>query len=299
MAETDLFGAGRGPSPGRALRAAMAAQGLLRAPGVFDGMSARLAAAAGLPALHASGGAIARAIGYPDMGLVTATEMIARIDEIASAGPPVIADADTGFGGLLNVARTVRAYEKAGVAALHIEDQTYPKRCGLMAGVGVVPLPEARARIVAAVDARSDPETVIIARTDALGAEGLEAACARMDAYLEAGADMAFIEGLETPVLIEAVARRVPGPKLINITQARRGLPMPLDALRDMGFAIAIYPGDVQSAAIAAMAQTLGAIAASGETTAVADRLADAALRDGIVGTAAMVEAEARWSAPT
>ena len=299
MAETDLFGAGRGPSPGRALRAAMAAQGLLSAPGVFDGMSARLAAAAGLPALHASGGAIARAIGYPDMGLVTATEMIARIDEIASAGLPVIADADTGFGGLLNVARTVRAYEKAGVAALHIEDQTYPKRCGLMAGVGVVPLPEARARIVAAVDARSDPDTVIIARTDALSTEGIEAACARMDAYLEAGADMAFIEGLETPALIEAVARRVPGPKLINITQARRGLPMPLDALRDMGFAIAIYPGDVQSAAIAAMAQTLGAIAASGETTAVADRLADAALRDGIVGTAAMVEAEARWSAPT
>lgn len=299
MAETDLFGAGRGPSPGRALRAAMAAQGLLRAPGVFDGMSARLAAAAGLPALHASGGAIARAIGYPDMGLVTATEMIARIDEIASAGPPVIADADTGFGGLLNVARTVRAYEKAGVAALHIEDQTYPKRCGLMAGVGMVSLPEARARIVAAVDARSDPDTVIIARTDALGAEGIEAACARMDAYLEAGADMAFIEGLETPALIEAVARRVPGPKFINITHARRGLPMPLDALRDMGFAIAIYPGDVQSAAIAAMAQTLGAIAASGETTAVADRLADAALRDGIVGTAAMVEAEARWSAAT
>lgn len=298
MAVGALFGAGRGHSPGRALRAAMAAEGLLVAPGVFDGMSARLASAAGLPALHASGGAIARAIGYPDMGLVSATEMIARIDEITSAGVPVIADADTGFGGLLNVARTMRAYEKAGVAALHIEDQTFPKRCGLMAGVGVVPLSEARARIAAAVAARSDPDTVIIARTDALGAEGLDAACARMDAYLEAGADMAFVEGLETPAIIEAVARRVPGPKLINITQARRGLPIPLDALRDMGFAIAIYPGDVQSAAIAAMAETLAAMAASGDTTAVADRLAPAALRDGVVGTAAMIEAEARWTAP-
>ena len=298
MAEAGLFGSGRAPSPGRALKAAIAAQGLLVVPGVFDGLSARLAAAAGLPALHASGGAIARAIGYPDMGLVTATEMIARIDEITGAGVPVIADADTGFGGLLNVARTMRAYEKAGVAALHIEDQTFPKRCGLLAGVGVVSLAEATARIAAAVMARSDPDTVIIARTDALGSEGMDAACARMQAYLDAGADMAFVEGLETPALIEAVGRRLPGPKLINITHARRGLPMPLDALRDLGYAVAIYPGDLQSAAIAAMADTLAAIAETGETTRVADRLAPAALRDGIVGTDAMIEADTRWNGP-
>jgi 2-methylisocitrate lyase-like PEP mutase family enzyme len=235
-------------------------------------------------------------MGYPDMGLVTATEMLTRIDEASAAGVPIIADADTGFGGPLNVARSVRAYEKAGVAALHIEDQTFPKRCGLMSGVEVVPLAEARARIVAAVEARTDPDTMVIARTDALGTEGLDKACARMEAYLDDGADMAFVEGLETPEIIEAVARRLPGPKLINFTRARAGLPMPLDALRDLGFAVAIVPGDVQSAAIAAMREALAAIVETGETSRIAARLASPELRDGIVGTAAMVAADERWS---
>lgn len=267
------------------------------APGVFDGLSARLGEKAGLQALHASGGAIARSMGYPDLGILTLTEVLGRLAEICEAGLPVIADADTGFGGVHNVERTVREFERVGVAALHIEDQTFPKRCGLMAGVGVVPVEEARSRIVAAAAGRADPDMLIIARTDAVAQEGLSGACRRMRLYLDAGADIAFIEGLETPELIREAASLIEGPKLLNLTRAREGLPLPMEALRDMGYVILIAPGDVQSAAIAAMNAAFAALRESGHTRDVAHLLTTSEIRDEAVETSAYFAREAQWTA--
>jgi len=266
------------------------------APGVFDGLSARLGEKAGLQALHASGGAIARSMGYPDLGVVTLTEVVARLAEICEAGLPVVADADTGFGGIHNVARTVREFERIGVAALHIEDQTFPKRCGHMEGVGVVSLEEAQSRIRAAGAARNDPSLLIIARTDALSHEGLSGACRRMQSYLDAGADIAFIEGLDTPELIREAANLIQAPKLLNLTDARNGLPLPLEAMRRMGYAILIVPVDVQSAAIAAMNATFAALRESGHTRDVAHILATSETRDEAVETSAYFAREAKWA---
>lgn len=266
------------------------------APGVFDGLSARLGEKAGLHALHASGGAIARAMGYPDLGVVTLTEVVARLAEICEADLPVVADADTGFGGVHNVERTVRDFERVGVAALHIEDQTFPKRCGLMDGVGVVPLEEARSRIIAAAAARNDPDMLIIARTDALSHEGLAGAYRRMRDYLDSGADIAFIEGLETPELIREAASLIAGPKLLNLTRAREGLPLPLEVLRQMGYVILIAPGDVQSAAISAMNATFSALRETGHTRDVDHLLTTSHIRDEAVETSAYFAREAEWT---
>jgi len=249
-----------------------------------------------LGALHASGGAIARSMGYPDLGVVTLTEVLGRLAEICDAGLPVIADANTGFGGVHNVERTVREFKRIGVAALHIEDQTFPKRCGLMQGVGVVPLNEARARIVAAVAGRSDPDMQIIARTDAVAHEGLSAACGRMQSYLDAGADIAFIERLETPDLIREAAALIRGPKLLNLTRAREGLPFSLKALRSMGYVILIAPGDAQSAAIAAMNAIFAALRDTGHTRDVAHLLTTSHIRDEAVDTSAYFGREAEWA---
>jgi len=270
------------------------------APGVWDGLSARLALRAGAPALHASGGAIARAAGQPDLGLLGLAEMSARIGEIVEAaeGAPVIADADTGHGGLLNVAQTVRRFAGLGVAALHLEDQPFPKRCGLFEGVTVVPAAEMVARLRAARDACPEGGPLLVARTDALKAEGMPAALARMAAYVAAGADLAFVEGLETAAQIrEAAAALAPVPLLFNASMSAVGLPLRLNELLALGVRIVIYPGDAQRAAMAGMARAFAALLATGESRAIASELAPGALRDEIVGTGEAMAAEARWAA--
>ncbi len=292
------------PTPAQGLRAMLAAAPAVGrpvlAPGVWDGLSARLAVHASAPALHASGGAIARAAGLPDLGILGLAEMEARITEIVegASGAPVIADADTGYGGLLNLAHAVRRYARAGVAALHIEDQPFPKRCGLLDGVQVAPPEEMEARIRAARAACPDGGPLIIARTDAVKAEGLEAACARLRRYMAAGADMAFPEGLEDAEAIEAAAAALPGvPMLLNASMSARGLPLPPARLASLGFTLVIYPGDAQRAAIAAMAETFATLMRDADSRAVADRLAPASLRDGVVGTAALMRQEEGWAA--
>jgi 2-methylisocitrate lyase-like PEP mutase family enzyme len=270
------------------------------APGVWDGLSARLAVHAGAAALHASGGAIARAAGQPDLGLLGLAEMSARIAEIVegAGGAPVIADADTGHGGLLNVAQTVRRFAQLGVAALHLEDQPFPKRCGLFDGVQVVPQAEMLARLRAARAACPPGGPLLIARTDALKAEGEDAALARMRAYLAAGADMAFVEGLEEAEAIRRAAAQLAGaPMLFNASMSARGLPMPLEEMGAAGVRIVIYPGDAQRAAIAGMARAFATLLETGDSRAVAADLAPASLRDGIVGTAEAMDTEARWAA--
>jgi 2-methylisocitrate lyase-like PEP mutase family enzyme len=282
--------------PTTRLRELLAREELLVAPGVFDGLSARLAERAGAEVVYASGGAIARAAGYPDLGLLGVGEVLARLTQIAEAVTvPVIADADTGYGNALNVQRTVRAFERAGVAALHLEDQESPKRCGHYEGKTLVPAAEMVGKLRAALEARSDPDLVIIARTDAIAVEGLDPALVRAQAYAEAGADMLFVEAPESEAQIVAIAERLPGPKLINVFRGGKTPLLPSARLAALGYRVAILPSDLQRAAIRAMQETLEAIRRDGNAAAVDDRLATFAERDGIVGLDEYQALDARY----
>jgi 2-methylisocitrate lyase-like PEP mutase family enzyme len=202
-------------SPGARLRALLA-EGLVVAPFVFDGVQARLAEAAGFRAVYMSGFGTAASWGLPDRGLIGLGEMAANAARIAAAvGVPVIADADTGYGNEANVARTVALYERAGVAGLHIEDQEWPKRCGFLEGKRVIPVEEMELKVRAAVAARRDPATVIIARTDALAPLGREEAAERARRYAAAGADLLFIDGLKDRETIAWAAEELRGLPLV------------------------------------------------------------------------------------
>jgi 2-methylisocitrate lyase-like PEP mutase family enzyme len=270
-----------------ALRQLLKGEDVVVAPGVYDGLSARLARRAGFAAVYATGGGIARSMGYPDLGLLGMTEVIERLAGIVEhAGVPVIADADTGYGNALNVRRTVRAFERAGVAALHLEDQTFPKRCGHLDDKSVVPIAEMVGKLRAARDTAGDADLVLIARTDAIAVEGLDGALERAHAYAEAGADVIFVEAPVSEAQIEAIARRVPGPKLLNMFEGGKTPLVPLARLRALGYRIVIIPSDLQRAAISAMQDVLAAITRDGNSRSVADRMASFTEREAIVGTA-------------
>src|SRR6058998_2448442 len=194
----------------------------LVAAGAFSPMPAKLAEQVGFEAVYMPGGGTAlNRLGVADLGLITMTEMVDNAAAIVqSVNVPVIADADTGFGNALNVRRTVREFERAGVAAIHLEDQVFPKRCGHLAGKSLIPIDEAAQKIRAAVDARADPNFMIIARCDALTVEGIDEAVRRGHAYLEAGADMLFIESPRSIEEIAEIPRRLPVPQLFNMSSS-------------------------------------------------------------------------------
>jgi 2-methylisocitrate lyase-like PEP mutase family enzyme len=270
-----------------ALRGLLTGDSLVVAPGVYDGLSARLVRRTGFAAVYATGGGIARSMGYPDLGLLGMTEVTDRLALIVEhAGVPVIADADTGYGNALNVRRMVRGFERAGVAALHLEDQTFPKRCGHLDDKAVVPPAEMAQKLRAARDAATDPDLVLIARTDAIAIEGLEAAIERAHVYAEAGADVIFVEAPVSEAQIETIARRLPFPKLLNMFEGGKTPLVPLARLRALGYRIVIIPSDLQRAAIRAMQDVLAAIRRDGNSRAVADRMASFTERETIVGTA-------------
>jgi len=270
-----------------ALRTLIAEDAIVVAPGVYDGMSARLAQRAGFAAVYATGGGIARSMGYPDLGLLGLTEVADRLAVIVEhAGVPVIADADTGYGNTLNVRRTIRAFERAGVAALHLEDQTFPKRCGHLDDKAVVPTGEMVQKLRAARDAASDRDLVLIARTDAIAVEGLDAAIERALAYAAAGADVIFVEAPTSEAQMETIARQVAAPKLLNMFEGGKTPLLPLDRLQALGYRIVIIPSDLQRAAIRAMQDVLAAIRRDGNSRTLADRMATFTEREAIVGTA-------------
>ena len=278
------------------LRALLARNEVIVAPGVADGLSARLVELAGFPAVYASGGAIARSMATPDLGLLSVTEIVARLQSIVAATTlPVIADADTGYGNALNVRRTVRAFEAAGVAALHLEDQQEPKRCGHLDDKTLVPTEEMAQKLRAACEARTDPDLVIIARTDAVAVEGFDAAIERARRYGEAGADVLFVEAPESIEQIEAIARELPGPKLINMFAGGKTPLVPADRLAELGYRIVIIPSDLQRAAVHAMRETLDAIRRDGSSAAVADSMITFAEREEIVGTTELLELGDRY----
>jgi 2-methylisocitrate lyase-like PEP mutase family enzyme len=263
--------------PSTALRKLIASDEIIVAPGVYDGMSARLVQRAGFAAVYATGGGIARSMGYPDLGLLGLTEVADRLSVIVEhAGVPVIADADTGYGNTLNVRRTIREFERAGVAALHLEDQTFPKRCGHLDDKTVVPTGEMVQKLRAARDAASD----------AIAVAGLAAAIERALAYAEAGADVIFVEAPTSETQMETIARRVTAPKLLNMFEGGKTPLVPLDRLRALGYRIVIIPSDLQRAAIRAMQEVLTAIRRDGNSRSLADRMATFTEREAIVGTA-------------
>ena len=279
------------------LRELLRAGDVVVAPGVWDGLSARLVARAGFPAAYATGGGIARSMGYPDLGLLSLSEIASRLANIVEhAGVPVIADADTGYGNALNAQRAVREFERAGVAALHLEDQTFPKRCGHYDDKSVVPVVEMAQKLRAARDALTDSDIVLIARTDALAVEGLDAAVERTQAYAAAGADVIFIEAPVSVEQIEAIARRVPQPKLINMFQGGKTPLVRVARLKALGYQIVIIPSDLQRAAIRAMDDVLAAIARDGSSAALAERMASFTEREAVVDTAAYLARDAKYA---
>ncbi len=241
------------------------------APGAFDPLSARLVEEAGFPAVYMTGfGTSAALLGRPDVGLLTMTEMAGNAARIAACVDiPVIADADTGYGNPLNVIRTVGSYEAAGVAGLHIEDQVAPKKCGHLAGKQLIGAREMAQKVRAAAEARTDPDFVIIARTDARAVEGFGAALDRAALYREAGADVLFIEAVLNEDEAARAAAAFPGvPLLFNWAEGGRTPPIGLERLAEFGYRIVIFPISTLLAATAAMRGILGEIARSGTPAA-------------------------------
>ena len=262
-------------SPGRRLRDAWAEQ-TIAIPGVFCPLVARIAERLQFPAVYLSGAALSATLGLPDVGLVTASEFADAARAIAAATTlPLLCDADTGFGEALNVERTVRSFESAGAAGLHLEDQVMPKQCGHLSGKSLVAPGEMAAKVRAAVAARSDPDFVIIARTDARGVanEGFDAAVARARLYVEAGADAIFPEALESEEEFAAFARALPGvPLLANATEFGKS-PLPDRAtLVRLGYRMVLYPVTGLRAALKAAADVLADVATKGHQR---DKLGD------------------------
>jgi 2-methylisocitrate lyase-like PEP mutase family enzyme len=233
-------------TPGGRLRSLLAQGGLITAPGVFDGLSAQLVARTGFSAAYLSGAGVSVAgFGLPDIGLLTQTEMTdrARVVVTALGDLPLIADADTGYGAPMNVARTVREYERAGVAALHLEDQAFPKKCGHLPDKELVGAGEFTDKLDAALQARIDRDLVIIARTDARGPLGIDAAIDRAGQYAAAGADVIFVEAPQSVTEIEKIAASVDAPLLINMVQGGLTPDTAPGRLAALGYRIAIHPG--------------------------------------------------------
>jgi 2-methylisocitrate lyase-like PEP mutase family enzyme len=246
-----------------ALRRLLDGPGMLVAPGAYDALGAMLVEQAGFAACYMTGAGTSVARGYPDFGLLTMTEMVDNAARMAaSIGIPLIADADTGYGNELNVTRTVREYEARGVAGLHIEDQVSPKRCGHLAGKEVIPTAEFASKVRAAAEARQG-ELVLIARTDARSVLGLDEAVERANAALDAGADMAFVEALETADEAAAVPELIHGPCLLNIVGGGRTPVMDLRRAEEMGYRLAILPTLLMNATVAAADAALAAVRAT------------------------------------
>lgn len=275
------------------LKSRLAQPEILVAPGVYDALTAAIAQDAGFEALYLSGAAVAYTrLGGPDIGLTTASEMADTMALIADRVQiPVIIDADTGFGNALNAERTMRQYERAGASALQMEDQTYPKRCGHLAGKSLIPASEMAGKIAAMADARRSDQTLIIARTDAIAVEGFAAAIDRAGLYIEAGADVLFIEAPRTGDELAQVARQFAGqiPLLANMVE---GGTTPISSAADlqaMGFSIAIFPGGIVRALARSAEDYYASLRAHGSNTPFANRMHDFGSLNQRLGTDAIL----------
>ena len=282
------------------LRELLARPEPLVAPGAYDALSARLVEQAGFDVVYMTGfGTTAALAGRPDVGLLTGTEMVDNARRIAAAvDVPVIADADTGYGNAINVVRTVQAYEQAGVAGIHLEDQVMPKKCGHMSGKAVIPADEMVGKIRAAVAARRDPDFLLIARTDAAAVEGLSAAIDRARAYADAGADVLFVEAPTSEDDIARVAEELRGvaPLVFNWAEGGRTPPIPLARIAELGFALVLFPIGTLLAATAGIRRLLASLRDDG-VPAVDDLPTFDGFTD-LIGLPEIRELEARFGTP-
>ena len=278
------------------LRQRLAEDAILVAPGVYDALSAALASDAGFQAVYLSGASVAYTrLGGPDLGLVSVTEVADTIRERVAT--PLIADADTGFGNAINVGRTVRLFERAGASCIQLEDQSFPKRCGHLKGKTLVPAAEMVGKVRAALDARASADTLIMARTDAIAVEGFKAAVDRAERYVEAGADVLFVEAPETEEQMRDLNARFAGrvPLLANMVEGGRTPFLAADALEALGYSVVIFPGGLVRALTKAAQDYFATLQAHGTTTPFADRMLDFDGLNALLGTEAILAAGAKY----
>jgi 2-methylisocitrate lyase-like PEP mutase family enzyme len=277
----------------------LATRRIVLAPGVYDSFTAMLAEKAGFDALYLSGASVAYSrLGGPDIGLVTQTELEETLSRIADrVGVPVIVDADTGFGNALNVQRTVKRLERAGAAAIQLEDQTSPKRCGHLEGKSLVAESEMVGKVKAAVDARTRGDTLIVARTDAVAVEGLARAIERAEAYLAAGADVLFIEAVRSRDEMTTVTKRFAArvPLLANMVEGGKTPVLPVDELEKIGYAIAIFPGGTARAAAFMFSEYFASLKKHGTTAPYRERMIDFDELQELLGTAEILAAGKKY----
>jgi methylisocitrate lyase len=259
---------------------------ILIAPGAHNAFTAKIIEQAGFKAVYMTGsGAAMDLLGLPDLGFLTMSEMVAHARNIVQATSlPVIADADTGYGNALNVMRTVREYEGAGVAGLHIEDQVAPKRCGHFSGKEVISREEMIGKIKAALDSRRDQNLVVIARTDARAVLGLQEAIERGVAYAEAGADMIFVDAPESAEELSLIARSIPAPLMANLSEGGKTPLLSAQELQDMGYKLVIYPRSAAGAAAKAIQELMAVLKRDGTTEKYLDRIISFEGRNQITG---------------
>jgi 2-methylisocitrate lyase-like PEP mutase family enzyme len=279
------------------LRRLLAGKELILAPGVAEAMTARVVAKEGFKALYMTGsGTAATRLGMPDIGLLTMTEMVDNAERISdAAGVPLIADADTGYGNPINVRRTVRAYERAGVAAVHLEDQQWPKRCGHFSGKTLIPTEDMENKIRAAVDARTDADFVVIARTDAYSVEGFEGAMERAKRYEAAGADVIFVEELRTVEQLALVPRTFKAPALYNMGGSGKTPFLSPAEIAELGFRIVIYPNFIMRAQIRATQLVLRELKSAGSIASLEPLMAAWEERHDLLGMPEIQELEQRY----
>ncbi|MCH7605712.1 MAG: oxaloacetate decarboxylase [Chloroflexi bacterium] len=272
--------------------------GIIVAPGAYDCLTARIIQQAGFPVVYMTGaGTSVARLGYPDLGLATLTEMVANAADIAAAvSVPVIADADTGYGDVLNVQRTVRQYERAGVAAIHIEDQEFPKRCGHLDNKRVIPQEDMVRKIRAALDARSDDDFTIIVRTDALAVTGWDDTMRRCEAYVEAGAHVLFVEALRTPEEAQRATSSFDVPLLYNFVESGKSPLIPAHELERLGFKLVIFPGSAFMVVCRAVADLMGELKQKGTTSHLMDRMASLEECFETVGLSEMLALDSRYA---
>jgi carboxyvinyl-carboxyphosphonate phosphorylmutase len=274
--------------------------GIIMAPGAYDCVTAKLIETAGFPAVYMTGaGTSVARLGYPDLALATMTEMLDNAGAIASTvEAPVIADADTGYGGVLNVRRTVRQYERSGVAALHLEDQDFPKRCGHLDDKRVIPVDDMVQKIHAAVDARTDDDFTIIVRTDALAVTGWDDSMRRCEEYVKAGADVLFVEALRTPEEVERAGRELDVPLLYNYVETGKSPLLPAAELERLGFKIVIFPASALLSAVQAVKHVLGELRDKGTTAHLLENMTSLQDCFEAVGLSEMLADDARFATP-
>jgi len=266
-------------------------------PGAGNALTARVIADQRFEAVYVTGAGIANThLGAPDIGLVTLTELAATVSTIAEiCHLPLVVDIDTGFGNAINTRRTVRLIERAGGFAMQIEDQVFPKKCGHFSGKAVIPVEEAVSKIKAAVDAREDENTMIIARTDARAIDGIEAALDRAEAFIEAGADMTFVEAPRSEAEMEMITKRLSVPQVANMVVGGKTPLTPQARLVELGFSLILYANTPLQAAMRAMTDVLSALKLDGDVSRVIDRLADFDERQRLVDKASYDALEERY----